>query len=163
MTKAKKKDTTQRNVIIGLLIIIVIFLFSGLYRLGLNPYQSPSVSNTQIIFNNQEVVVPAGYFQTNYIDINSSFEKVKSISGDIVVENGDIDFYVVNENNYDIVKGDLTSGSSNPFSFYVSQVNIISYPFTIKPDHNGRYFLVLSNTRDLITNKIVRLTASINY
>jgi hypothetical protein len=153
-----KKDTTQRNVIIGLLIITG-FLIIGLYMRQF----LQGVTNVQVIFNNQEFVVPASYFQTLYIDINSSFENVKSISGDIVVENGNIDFYVVNENNYDILKGDLVKGNPNVFSFYISQVNIISYPFTIKPDHNGRYFFVLSNVRDFNTNKIIRLTANINY
>ncbi|MDW8114449.1 MAG: Ig-like domain-containing protein [candidate division WOR-3 bacterium] len=120
---------------------------------GGSDFQSKTITIhklTQTIINWQGAV-PAGYayYWTYYIKANWT------IHGNFSVDVHDINFLILDENNFD----NWWNGRSYNYVVKISRSTGSSFSALIP--HDGTYYIILDNTYSLITDKFVRLLVQI--
>ncbi len=69
-----------------------------------------------------------------------------------------INFWVLDTKNYNAWKAD--NSNIQP---YVREKNVVNYDFSFIPDHSDDYYFVFDNTNSILTNKLVKSSASWKY
>lgn len=69
-----------------------------------------------------------------------------------------INFWILDTKNYNSWRAD---GSN--IQPYVREKNVVNYNFSFIPDHSDDYYFVFDNTNSILTNKLVKSSASWKY